>query len=212
MELLSWIGDVYDSLEAAVVGLGASPWLIVVVFGFCCADAVFPLVPSDSFVTAGTVLALASGASSLFIVGMVLAASLGAWLGDSLAYYLGTKIPVHRLPGLRGEKGQAALRYARRAFAQRGSTFVLTGRFIPVGRIVVNMTAGATGFPVRRFLAVAAFAGVLWAGIAALMGIVASHFLEDSTLFAMLVGVGLGLVFGLMIDWLVKHRERRYRT
>lgn len=189
--------------------LGTSPWLIVVVFVFCCVDAVFPLVPSDSFVTAATVVALASGASGGFIFWVVVAAALGGFSGDCLAYYLGSKVPVHRLPGLRSKKGQAAFRYTKKAFAKRGSTFLLTGRFIPVGRIVVNVTAGATGFPLTRFFPVAAIAGILWASIAALMGILAAHFLPDSILLAMVVGVGSGMLFGLTLDWLMQRRGRR---
>lgn len=63
MEWLNTITEFFASLEAAVVSLGDSPWLVLVVFAFCCIDAVFPIVPSDSMVTAGTVLALANGAA-----------------------------------------------------------------------------------------------------------------------------------------------------
>lgn len=192
-----------------MVELGASGWLILVVFVFCCVDAVFPIVPSDSFVTAATVMALASGASGGFIVLLVAAAALGGFSGDCLAYFVGSKVPVHRMPGVRGPRGQAAFRATERAFASRGSTFLLTGRFIPVGRIVVNMTAGATGFPLPRFLPVAALAGALWASIAGLMGVLASFLLPNSTLLAVVVGVGLGIGFGLTIDWVVQRRQRR---
>ncbi|WP_082911713.1 DedA family protein [Enteractinococcus helveticum] len=209
MEALNWIGDFSGDIEAAMVELGASWWLILVVFVFCCVDAVFPIVPSDSFVTAATVMALASGASGGFIVLVIAAAALGGLSGDCLAYSIGSKVPVQRMPGVRGATGQAAFRATQRAFDRRGSTFLLTGRFIPVGRIVVNMTAGATGFPLRRFLPIAACAGGLWASVAGLMGILASYVLPDSTLLAMVVGVCLGIVFGLSIDWLLQRRQRR---
>ena len=205
MEILDWIGQLYRSFEVVLVELGSSRWLILVVFVFCCVDAVFPIVPSDSFVTAATVMALGSGASGGFIALVVAAAALGGFSGDCLAYYVGSKVPLHRMPGLRGAKGQAAFRATERAFSKRGSTFLLTGRFIPVGRIVVNITAGATGFPLRRFFPVAALAGVLWASVAGLMGILASRLLPDSTLLAMVLGVG----FGLTIDRALQPKQDR---
>ena len=200
------------SVEVVLAELGTSPWLIVVVLVFCCVDAVFPMVPSDSFVTAAAVMALASGASSGFVILLTAAAALGGFSGDCLAYWLGSKVPAHRIPGLRSATGQAAYHRVQRAFIRRGSTLLLTGRFIPVGRIVVNVTAGATRFPLSRFFPVAAFAGVLWAGLAVLVGILASYLLPDSTLLAMVIGVGLGMTFGLVIDWVVARLAGRNRS
>lgn len=201
------LAELFTDVEAAIVALGASPWLVVVVGACCCVDAVFPIAPSDSLVTAATVLALANDASAAFIVVMALAAAAGAILGDSLAYLLGSKIPLHRIPMLRRRAGQTALQVTRRAFARRGSALVLTGRFIPAGRIVVNMSAGATGFPIRRFLPLALLASILWASLAAAMGALASH-LIDSPLLAMVIGVVVGMGFGLLIDWLMQRRNR----
>ncbi len=199
------LAELFTDVEAAIVALGASPWLVVVVGVCCCVDAVFPIVPSAS--TAATVLALANDASVAFIVVMALAAAAGAILGDSLAYLLGSKIHLHRIPMLRRRAGQTALQVTRRAFARRGSALVLTGRFIPAGRIVVNMSAGATGFPIRRFLPLALLASILWASLATAMGALASH-LIDSPLLAMVIGVVVGMGFGLLIDWLMQRRNR----
>lgn len=201
------LAELFTDVEAAIVALGASPWLVVVVGVCCCIDAVFPIVPSDSLVTAATVLALANDASAAFIVIMVLAAAAGAILGDSLAYLIGAKIPLHRIPMLRRQAGQAALQFTRRAFTRRGSALVLTGRFIPAGRIVVNMSAGATGFPIRRFLPLAVLASLLWASLAGAMGALASY-LFDSPLLAMVLGIVIGLGFGLLIDWIMQRRNR----
>ena len=74
------------------------------------------------------------------------------------------------------------------------------------------MTAGATRFPLSRFFPVAAVAGVLWAGLAVLVGILASYLLPDSTLLAMVIGVGLGMTFGLVIDWVVARLAGRNRS
>ena len=144
-------------------------------------------------VTAVTVLALAHGVTWPFIVALVAAAATGAVLGDCLAYLLGSKIPLKRIPFLRRPKAQAALGFTHRVFAHRGSMLILTGRFVPVGRIVVNMTAGAIGFTFRRFVPLAALAGVLWASLAAVMGVLANHVLDDRPLLAIVTGVFLGI-------------------
>lgn len=201
------LAELFTDVEAAIVALGASPWLVVVVGVCCCVDAVFPIVPSDSLVTAATVLALANDATAVFITVMVLVAAAGAILGDSLAYLIGSKIPLHRIPLLRRPTAQAALQFTRRAFARRGSALVLTGRFIPAGRIAVNMSAGATGFPIRRFLPLAVLASIVWASLAAAMGALASHLL-DSPLLAMVLGVVVGMGLGVLIDWLIQRRNR----
>lgn len=211
MDLLDWFGDISGGIEAAAVGLGASPWLILIVFGCCCVDAVFPVVPSDSMVTAATVLALASGVPGGFIIVLVVAAALGALLGDCLAYCIGAKVPLQRLPGLGGRRAQAGFEFAKRVFLKRGSLFIVTGRFIPVGRIAVNISAGATGYPLRRFFPIAAFAGSLWVSVAAVMGILARHVLQENTFLAVLLGISFGVVFGVVIDWLIQRRERRLR-
>ncbi|HEY4577449.1 MAG TPA: VTT domain-containing protein [Yaniella sp.] len=200
------LADFFAAVEAAVVALGASPWLVLVVFAFCGLDAVFPIVPSDSMVTAATVVALAQGVSWSFIVLLVVS---GAFLGDCLAYVLGSKIPLERMPLFRRRRPRAALRFTQRAFAQRGSTLILAGRFIPAGRIAVNMTAGATGFAFRRFVPLVALAGVLWASLAAAMGIIAEHVFEDRPLVAVIAGVGMGIGCGLLIDWFLQRRRQK---
>jgi membrane protein DedA with SNARE-associated domain len=65
-------------------------------------------------------------------------------VGDYLVYRIGANIPSDRIPVLRRTKDQAALPFTQCTFRTRGSALVLSGRFIPVGCTVVNMSAGAT--------------------------------------------------------------------
>src|SRR5690625_4072343 len=84
-----------------------------------------------------------------------------------------------------------------------------TGCFIPLVRIVVYISAVATGFPFHLFLPVVALSGVLWAGVAAGMGIVANHVFDDQPLLAMVVGVMVGICCGLLTDWIMQRRRKR---
>ncbi|WP_150460299.1 DedA family protein [Nesterenkonia ebinurensis] len=196
--------EILSSIESAVVALGPSPWLLLAVLVLSCIDGFFPPVPSESIVIAAAVLAVAGDMSAGYLVLLVLAAAVGAFLGDLIAYSIGSRVPVDRLRMLRGPRGQAVLTHTQRALAERGSTFILTGRFIPVGRVAVNMTAGALAFRLTRFLPLAGLASLLWAVYCAAMGIGAGHLLSESPLLAMALGVLSGVLAGLLLDRLIR--------
>lgn len=200
MDPVTFISDMLSGIESAVVSLGASPWLLLVVLVFCCIDGFFPPVPSESIVIGVATLSVAGQVPPLYLWLLVLVAAIGAWCGDLIAYTIGSRVPVERLPFLRGSSGRAALARAGRLLERRGSTVILPGRFIPVVRVAINMTAGAVGFPRTRFLPIAAGASLLWAGYSAVMGIGAGHLLRDSPLLAITVGITAGVLVGLLID------------
>lgn len=215
MDLLSTLGEVLTHLEGYAVELGASPWLLLAVAVLSCIDGFFPPVPSESIVIAAASLAVSGDSSVLFLPGLVLAAAAGAFTGDLIAYRIGTRVPVHRIPGFRGARGARILERTRLLLKRNGTTFVLAGRFIPVGRVAVNFTAGAVGFPPARFRIVAGIASVLWACFSVAMGLAAGYFLSDSPLLAMVVGVVLGTVVGFAVDRIISAvggRLSRMRT
>src|SRR5690606_22503218 len=119
---------------------------------------------------------------------LVAIAAAGALTGDLLAYAVGTRLPVERMWFLRGRRGQAALAWAGRALASRGTVFILSARFVPIGRVAVTMTAGAVGSPRRRFVLVAAIAGVLWSLYSAALGIGAGVLLPEHPVVAVAAG------------------------
>ncbi|MFD1716589.1 DedA family protein [Georgenia deserti] len=200
--------DFMAAVEDAVLTLGASPWLLVAVFLLSAIDGFFPPVPSESVVIAAAVLSVAGNGPSLWL--LVPAAAVGAFLGDLIAYSIGTKIPVETMRLFRGRRGRAALEYAKRMLARRGSVFILSGRFIPVGRVAVNMTAGAVGYPRSRFAAIDALAAVVWAGYSTLMGLGAGHVLHEHPVIAVVVGVVGGVTVGLGVDKLLGLVHRRF--
>lgn len=191
-------------IETAVLALGASPWLLAAVLVLTFVDGFFPPVPSESIVIAAAVLAVTGEVSASYLILLVIAAGIGAFFGDLFAYFIGSRVPVDHLRLLRGPRGRAAVAQARQALTARGSTIILTGRFIPLGRVAVNMTAGAATFPLRRYLPLAGLASVLWAVYSAAMGIGAGHLLQDSPLVAMTAGILAGIVTGLLVDRLIR--------
>ncbi|HJF15271.1 MAG TPA: VTT domain-containing protein [Enteractinococcus helveticum] len=209
MEWLHFFGEFFEQAEATILQLGVSPWLLLVVLFVSCLDGFFPPVPSESIVTAAAVVGMTGGGSMGFLALLVVAAALGAFLGDHIAYAFGARVPLTRLPGLRGPRAQAAFSATKRMFARRGSTLILTGRFVPIGRIAVNITAGSTAYPLARFIPLVALASVLWSCVAVATGALAGHMLKDHPLLAVLVGIGTGILSGMAIDWLAQSSHRK---
>src|SRR5690606_36807114 len=81
--------------------------------------------------------------------------------------------------------------------------------YIPVGRVAVNMSAGALGYPWRKFLPLSAVAGASWALYSAGIGLIAGHWLEDQPLLSAVFGIAFALIIGVIIDRVAAARRRR---
>ena len=77
---------------------------------------------------------------------------------------------------------------------------ILTARYIPVGRVAVNVTAGATGLRHPRFAGLSALAGVSWAVYSVAIGLFAGSWLSGNPLLAALLGIVIALTIGIVID------------
>lgn len=187
-------------------GLTASPWFLPLVFVIALADAVFPLVPSETAVIVGGV---AAGFGQINVWTVILAAALGAIAGDSLAYQLGQRTGDF----LRRRSPDRALRrfgWAQRALKNRAGLFIVTARFIPGGRTAVTFASGVTRLRLSRFTGFVVLAGFVWAGYATLLGFVfGRRFQEDHTqAFLFAFGSALALVaLAELIRWLLSCRQ-----
>lgn len=194
------LGTIQDTILAAA----GAPWVLLALFALCAVDGFFPPVPSESVVTALAVAGASTGRPNLLLVFAVAAA--GAWVGDQVAYLIGRRIPLERIPALRTDRGQQALGWARHALERRGAAFILAARYIPVGRVAVNMSAGALGYPRQRFMALSGLAAVLWAGTHVLLGMLAEAWLGQEPLLAMAVGIAVGILSGVVLDRVLSRR------
>ena len=189
-------------LEGWALALVGSPWIFVVLYLFATIDGFFPPIPSESIVIALSVVSMAEGTPNLPMIMLVAAA--GAWTGDQIAYQIGTKVKVRELRLLRTTRGRAAVDWAENALANRGAAFIIAARYIPVGRVAINMTAGAVKYSRRRFMGLTAIAALTWGAYSSLIGIGAGAWLHDNTIAAVAVGVVGGLVIGLVVDWILR--------
>jgi membrane protein DedA with SNARE-associated domain len=199
--------SVLDLLNGALVDAVASPWILLIVFAVCVVDGLFPPVPSETVVVAAAVLGISTGALQPWIV--VLLAAAGAFAGDALTYAIGRAIGVRRFRWMRTRRAAATIAWAQRSLERRGASLILIARYIPVGRVAVNITAGATGYPRRRFLPLAALAAVAWAVYSVAIGVLAGHWLGENPLLGVAVGVAIAVLLGLIVDRLIALRRRR---
>lgn len=196
-----------EAISDLVLSLAASPWVYVIVFAAVLIDGFFPPVPSESIVVALAALAMSAGTPNLVLLLVVAAA--GAIAGDTTAYLIGRGIGVERFRWMKRPKVAAAIEWAKRGLDRRAATLLLTARYIPVGRVAVNMTAGATRFPLRRFLPLAAIAATSWALYSVVIGVLAGAWLRDNPILGAGIAIVVAIVIGVLIDAVVSRVVKR---
>ena len=194
-----------------LVELASSPWLLIVLYLLVVADAFLVLLPSETAVVALAALSVSGGGP--VPVAVIAVAAAGAVTGDLVCYLAGRRIGVDRWAWQRRGKAARAIDRARSAIVTRPAVLLFTARYVPFARIAVNLTAGAGGLPLRRFLPLAAGAGCCWAVYNVVVGTIAGAVLADRPLLALTVSVVVAIGVGLMVDALVgtasRRRERR---
>jgi membrane-associated protein len=189
---------VLDTLTALVEAGAAAPWVLPVVLLVAVFDALVPPVPSEGIVVALAAVAVAGDGPDLLL--LAVAAGVGAFVGDSLTYVVGRRFGPQRLHRITRPGPRRALERASATLERRGAVVILSARYVPLGRVAVNLTAGATGFPPRRFFGVAAVAATTWAAWSVGVGALAGHWLEGNPLLGSASGVVMALLLGLVID------------
>jgi membrane protein DedA with SNARE-associated domain len=119
-------------------------------------------LPGETLLLLGAAYA---GAGYLEVWGIIVAAAVGAIVGDTLGYELGRwggRALLERYGPVLHLKAQHLAR-AEAFFARYGAKTVFVGRFIAVLRTYSALLAGIYRLPYRRFLLFNAAGGLLWA-------------------------------------------------
>ncbi|KQV07426.1 DedA family protein [Leifsonia sp. Root112D2] len=196
-----------DAITQLVMQAVASPWIYAIVFALVVIDGFFPPVPSETLVVAVAAIGVSAGAPNTWVI--VLLAAIGAAIGDNIAFFIGRRIGVRRFAWMRRPRVVRAVDRAAQGLERRAATLILTARYIPVGRIAVNMTAGATGFRWRTFWPLTLAAGACWSVYSVLIGILAGQWAHSQPLLAALVGIVIAVTLGVSVDLLLSARARR---
>lgn len=201
-----------DAVQEWAIALTGTPWVFVALYALAVIDGFFPPIPSESVIIALAALFVSTEDPQFWVLGAVAAA--GAFTGDQIAYSIGKRIPLRRLRFMQGERALRAVTWAEHTLAARGASFIIAARYVPIGRVAVNMTAGTVGYSRRRFTGLAAIAAISWSIYSVLLGIGAGVWLADrEPLLAVAVGVVGGLAIGVVVDQILsrlgRRRERR---
>jgi membrane-associated protein len=192
---------VFESLTDYV---SDSPWTYVFLVAIAALDVIIPLVPSETSVILGGVLA---STGDLYLVLVILFAAAGAILGDNIAYWIGRKVG-HRIVDrfFKGER-RKQVDWAHRQVEERGGYLIVVARFIPGGRTVVTLSCGMLEMPWRRFIAFDVAAGILWATYAAMLGYVGGRTFEENPFYGFLVAFAVALAVTGLVEayrWMKK--------
>jgi membrane-associated protein len=179
-----------DGLRLLLDGALASQWLLLMIVGLAAVDALLPVVPSEALIIAAGVGAAAGSQDLLAVVG---AASLGAFLGEVGSYVVGRGFGFAVRSRLEPGSQRAAL-FARteHALTTRGGLILLTARYIPAGRTVAALAAGAIRFPTSRFVGYSALGAAMSAAYVAMLGFVGGSAIAGDPLLALGVSVSVG--------------------
>lgn len=199
-----------DALNELIVQAVSSPWIYLLVVAVVFVDAFFPPVPSESVVIAAAAASISVGQPNIALI--VLCAAVGAIAGDNVTFAIGRGVGVTRFQWMRRPRMQAAVGRARAGLDRRAAVLLLTARYIPVGRVAVNLVAGASGFPRRRFFTLSILAGLSWSAYSVTVGLLAGHWLHGNPLLGMLAGIAMGVATGLLIDAGMRFTRRASAT
>jgi membrane protein DedA with SNARE-associated domain len=146
-------------------------------------------------------------------MGVAVAASIGAIVGDSIGYAIGRRfgMPLFAWLGRRFPRhfGPGHVKVAERVFSRWGMWAVFFGRFVALLRIFAGPLAGALKMPYYKFLAANVTGGIVWAAgttyAVYYLGIIAETWLKRFSWIGLVVAV----VGGLAIAWYTRRRTDR---
>lgn len=181
-------------------------WAYFLIGGVALADAMLPVLPAETLIILGGVLAARDDLSLPLVI---VAGGLGAWVGDNITYQLGA---VANRKGttpdnLEGRFGRL-LSWAEAALAARGSSMLIIGRFVPGGRTALSFGAGYVRFPRPRFAASSLLAASIWATYSGLIGLFGGTVFEEQWWLGLLAGLGVTAVVTAVLELVRKATGR----
>lgn len=195
-----------EALNAFIEANADSAWLLPIVLLLCIVDGVLPPVPSEATLVALGAVAAAEGHPNL--LALIAVATAGGILGDNLTYTIGTHTRLGRLRESKGPKVRAFVNWVVRLLDRRGGTIIIVCRFVPGGRQLVNVVAGAMEYPRLRFILFDSIAVAAWSAYNVGIGALAGNWLEEQPLLGVVIAVGVALALG----WAAEFGAKRWRS
>jgi membrane protein DedA with SNARE-associated domain len=144
--------------------------------------------------------AVYAGSGHLSITGVIVAAALGAVIGDNLGYtagrYAGRALVMRY--GRYVRLKEQHLEYAERFFQRHGDKTVFLGRFVAVLRAWAAFLAGTNRMPWPKFLFFNAAGGITWATAFGMLGYTLGNNLPLLHKIIGIVGIG-GVALAVLV-------------
>ncbi|WP_285244807.1 VTT domain-containing protein [Pseudarthrobacter sp. fls2-241-R2A-127] len=190
-----------QAINDFILAAAGQPWVLVLVLVCCIIDGFFPPVPSESVVVGlAAVAATADVPNPLLLAGV---AAAGAFVGDNIAYLLGRRVGTTRWSWMRGPRMQAAFRWAGRELRKRPASLILVARFVPIGRVAVNLTAGVTHYAHLRFVGLTILSASLWAGYSVTIGLFFGQWFENNHVLGAAIAIVCAVALGIVVDLVI---------
>ena len=190
-----------QAINDFILAAAAQPWVLILVFACCVIDGFFPPIPSESVVVGLAAVAATADVPAPAL--LLMTAAGGAFVGDNAAYLIGRRTGTRRWSWMRGPRMQATFHWAGRELRKRSASLILVARFVPIGRVAVNLTAGATRYPRPRFVGLTVLSAVLWASYSVAIGMFFGQWFEDNHLLGVVVAVVCAVALGVGIDLVI---------
>ncbi len=175
-------------------------------YGYLLVGGIIFLESMGLFLPGETALLLASAYAAqgrLSIGGVILAAALGAVLGDNAGYWIGRSGGKRVLLKLSGSRGEQRLQKGRAFFERYGPRAVFLARFVPFLRVLSAELAGMGEMNYLKFTLYNACGGVAWAMLMGSLGYLFGRNLNVLLGIVQRLGIGLVLAIGMVavIAW-----------
>ncbi len=146
-DISEWLADVPEQ------------WAYVITFLFIWFDAVIPIFPGETTLSAASTLA---AAGELNLGTIMVAGAAGAIVGDSSLFWISRLSSAKMQPHLDKALKDDKVRVAWDALNRSPGLLIVAGRYVPGMRFVVNVSMGLSDITYRRFLGWSVVSGILW--------------------------------------------------
>ena len=180
------------------------PWGYLIVGGATLLEnsiGVGVIVPGETIVILGGVYASEVGDPPLWLPGVMIAAAVGAVIGDNIGYWIGRRFGRGFLErhGNRIFISPERLEKADAFYRKHGGKTVFLARFVPVARSVGIILAGVSEMPWKRFLMYDVPGAVLWAIGNATLGYLAGRSYPTWERYANVIVLGIVVAAALVV-------------
>jgi len=181
-------------------------------------ENIFPPIPSEIILTFGGFMTKMPN-SSLTIVGVIIAATLGSLLGAIVLYYIGKILNKERLKKIvSGKIGKILflkpkdIEKADKWFDEKGNKTVFFCRFVPVIRSLISIPAGMSEMKMSKFLVYTTVGSAIWNTVLVVLGsIVGENWESVAAVFdtySKITVIVLGILFIIIIA-IFYHKKRK---